>query len=95
MFVTIWMCTHEWSLIPMRATALTFATCHQPFSWSSRLTRSMTVPELAVRRSGTRMRIWRTASAGVSRTSRAASARRGRRSARGLRVQLGVFVRHA
>ena len=32
MFVTIWMWTHEWSLISMRATAFTFATCHQPFS---------------------------------------------------------------
>ncbi len=32
MFVTIWMCTQEWSLISMRATALTFATCHQPLS---------------------------------------------------------------
>ena len=29
MFATIWMCTQEWSLISRRATALTFATCHQ------------------------------------------------------------------
>ncbi len=29
MFVTIWMCTHEWSLISIRATAFTFETCHQ------------------------------------------------------------------
>ena len=29
MFVTIWMCTHEWSLISSRATAFTFETCHQ------------------------------------------------------------------
>ena len=29
MFVTIWMCTQEWSLIPIRATAFTFETCHQ------------------------------------------------------------------
>ena len=29
MFVTIWMCTQEWSLISIRATAFTFATCHQ------------------------------------------------------------------
>jgi hypothetical protein len=31
MFVTIWMCTQEWSLISMRTVAFTFATCHQPF----------------------------------------------------------------
>ena len=48
MFVTIWMCTQEWSLISIRATALTFATCHQPLSWSSALTRSISVAELAV-----------------------------------------------
>ena len=29
MFATIWTCTHEWSLIWSRATALTFETCHQ------------------------------------------------------------------
>ena len=29
MFVTIWMCTQEWSLISIRVTAFTFATCHQ------------------------------------------------------------------
>ena len=29
MFVTIWMCTQEWSLISRRTTAFTFATCHQ------------------------------------------------------------------
>ena len=29
MFVTIWMCTQEWSLISIRATAFTFETCHQ------------------------------------------------------------------
>ena len=29
MLATIWMCTHEWSLIPSRLTAFTFATCHQ------------------------------------------------------------------
>ena len=29
MFVTIWMCTQEWSLISIRVTALTLATCHQ------------------------------------------------------------------
>ena len=46
MFVTIWMCTHEWSLISIRTTAFTFATCHQPLSWSSRLTRSITCASL-------------------------------------------------
>src|SRR6059058_2901081 len=33
MFVTIWMCTQEWSLICMRATALTLAACHSAYSW--------------------------------------------------------------
>ena len=64
MFVTIWMCTHEWSLISIRATAFTFATCHQPFSWSSWLTRSITVRSLRFARTGTRMRICATASVG-------------------------------
>ena len=39
MFVTIWMCTHEWSLISRRATAFTFATCHHAFSCVSAFTR--------------------------------------------------------
>ena len=77
MFVTIWMCTQEWSLISMRATALTFATCHQPFSWSSLFTRSITVRSFLFARTGTRMRICATASAGVRRVSRSASAEAG------------------
>src|SRR5437764_4680495 len=40
MFATIWMCTHEWSLISIRATAFTLEACHQALSWSSALTRS-------------------------------------------------------
>src|ERR687895_205668 len=39
MLATIWMWTHEWSLISSRATAFTFATCHQAFSCRSSLTR--------------------------------------------------------
>src|SRR5207253_9966500 len=66
-------CTHEWSLISMRATAFTFATCHQPLTWSSLLTRSMTVRSFLFARTGTRMRICFTASAGVRRVSRSAS----------------------
>ena len=73
MFETIWMCTHEWSLISMRTTAFTFATCHQPLSCWSLLTRSITVRSFRFARTGTRMRIWATASAGVSRVSRSAS----------------------
>ena len=46
MFVTIWMCTHEWSLISSRATALTLATCHHAFSCVSALTRWMIVRSL-------------------------------------------------
>ena len=49
MFVTIWMCTHEWSLISMRATAFTFATCHHAFSCLSAFTRSTMRAELPVR----------------------------------------------
>src|SRR5689334_19323517 len=77
MFVTIWMCTHEWSLISIRATAFTFATCHQPFSWSSRLTRSITVRSVRFARTGTRMRISPTACFGVMRVSRSASGETG------------------
>ena len=77
MFVTIWMCTHEWSLISMRATAFTFETCHHPFSCLSSFTRSISVRSLRLPRTGTRIRIRSTASAGVSRTSRSASAATG------------------
>src|SRR4051812_8090394 len=77
MFVTIWMCTQEWSLISIRATALTFATCHQAFSWVSAFTRSTRVRSLRLPRSGTLIRICATASAGVSRVSRFASAETG------------------
>ena len=52
MFVTIWMCTQEWSLISSRATAFTFATCHQAFIWSSRLTRPITRRSGSLRRTG-------------------------------------------
>src|SRR3978361_53011 len=77
MFVTIWMWTHEWSLISIRATAFTFATCHQRLIWSSLLTRSMTVRSFLFARTGTRMRICFTASAGVRRVSRSASSEAG------------------
>ena len=64
MFVTIWMCTQEWSLICIRATAFTFATCHQPFSWSSRFTRSITRRSFSFAATGTLIRIRATASVG-------------------------------
>src|SRR3954468_13486227 len=73
MFVTIWMCTQEWSLISIRATAFTFETCHQPFSCLSALTRSTIVRSLRLPRTGTLIRIRSTASDGVSRASRSAS----------------------
>src|SRR5438105_11669739 len=73
MFVTIWMCTHEWSLISSRTAAFTFETCHHAFSCLSSLTRSSTCRSLRLPRSGTRIRICSTASAGVSRVSRFAS----------------------
>ena len=77
MFVTIWMCTHEWSLICMRTTALMFATCHHALSCLSSLTRSMSVRSLRLPRTGTLMRICSTAWAGVSRVSRCASSETG------------------
>src|SRR5579862_6161071 len=77
MFVTIWMWTHEWSLISIRTTAFTFATCHQPLSWVSWLTRSITRRSFWLPRSGTRIRIAATASAGVRRVSRRASSETG------------------
>ena len=77
MFVTIWMCTQEWSLIAIRETALTFETCHQPLSWSSALTRSISVRSLRLPRTGTLIRMRATASAGVRRVSCSASASTG------------------
>ena len=74
MLATIWMCTQEWSLIWSRTTALTLATCHQPFSSRSAFARSRTRRSLRLPRSGSRMRMCSTASAGVSRASRTASA---------------------
>ena len=73
MFVTIWMCTHEWSLMLRRPIAFTFETCHQAFSSSSPLTRSIRERSLRFPRGGTRMRMRATASAGVMRVSRSTS----------------------
>src|SRR5438270_11275599 len=77
MLATIWTCTHEWSLMSIRTTALPFAACHQPLSWGSAFARSITVRSLRLPRAGTLMRIWATASAGVRRVSRSASAETG------------------
>jgi hypothetical protein len=77
MFATIWMCTHEWSLISMRTVAFTFATCHQPFSRRSALTRSSSVRSFLFPRSGTRIRICRTACAGARRVSLSACSETG------------------
>src|SRR5436190_1392440 len=77
MFVTIWMCTHEWSLMPIRATALTLATCHHAFSCASSFTRSTRVRSLRLPRTGTLIRIRSTASVGVRRISRSASSATG------------------
>src|SRR5437588_9209074 len=73
MLATIWMCTQEWSLISMRATAFTFETCHHALSCLSAFTRSTTVRNLRFPRTGTLMRMRSIASEGVSRTSRSAS----------------------
>ncbi len=74
MFATIWMCTQEWSLISIRTTAFTFATCHQPFSCLSSFTRSSSFRSLRLPRTGRLMCIFSTACAGVSLVSRTASA---------------------
>src|SRR5204863_5239713 len=68
----IWMCTHEWSLICIRATALTLAACHSAFIESTWLTRSTTSRRIRLARAGTLMRMSRTASAGVIRAPRSA-----------------------
>src|SRR5438105_12666952 len=77
MLATIWMCTQEWSLIPSRLTALTFATCHQPLRLLSAFTRSSSERSLRLRCAGTLIRIWAVASAGVRRASRSASSEAG------------------
>ena len=74
MFVTIWMCTQEWSLIPIRATAFTFETCHHAFSCLSSLTRSTMVRSLRLPRTGTLILMRAIASAGVRRASSSATA---------------------
>src|SRR3954447_20271665 len=97
MFVTIWMWTHEWSLISIRATAFTFDTCHQPFSCVSALTRSIRVRSLRLPRTGTLMRIRSTASAGVRRASCSASSDTGCsiRSAVSLSIAMERSIRPA
>ncbi len=77
MFATIWMCTHEWSLISIRTTALTFETCHHAFSCLSAFARSSTRRSFRLPRTGSRISIPATASAGVRRVSRTASAETG------------------
>ena len=74
MFVTIWMCTQEWSLICIRATAFTFATCHQAFSCLSSLTRSISVRSFRLPRTGTLIFIRAIASLGVRRASSSGAA---------------------
>ena len=61
----------------MRATALTFETCHHAFSWGSLLTRSSTRAACGCHAPGSRIRIPAIASAGVRRVSRTASAETG------------------
>ncbi len=72
MFVTIWTCTHEWSLICRRVTAFTFAACQSAFSEVSWLTRSTTSRRVRLPRAGRVTRMSRTASAGVMRAPRSA-----------------------
>ena len=77
MFATIWMCTHEWSLISIRTTAFTFEACHHAFSCLSSFTRSSSLRSLRLPRTGRLMCIFSTAWAGVRRVSRIASAATG------------------
>ena len=72
MLVTIWMCTHEWSLICSRVTAFTLAACQSAFSDVSWLARSTTSRSVRLPRAGRVMRMSRTASAGVMRAPRSA-----------------------
>src|SRR5229473_2816047 len=86
---TIWMCTHEWSLICMRTTAFTFDACHHPFSCVSSLTRSSSRRSLRLPRTGTLIFICATASVGLSRVSRSAS------SETGCSIRSSVFLSRA
>src|SRR5438874_10242377 len=95
MFATIWICTHEWSLIRSRATALTFAACHQPLSCASSLTRSRMRRSLRLPRTGTLILICAIACSGVRRLSRSASAETGcsiRSSVSGSRAMGGAYA---
>ena len=82
MFATIWMCTQEWSLISIRATAFTFETCHHALSFLSSFTSSISERSLRLPRTGTLIFIRSIASAGVSRVSAPPPRRRAGRSGR-------------
>src|SRR5512132_733911 len=77
MLATIWMWTQEWSLMCIRATAFTLATCHQALSCVSALTRSRIRRNFRFPRTGTLIFICVTACLGVRRVSRSASAETG------------------
>jgi hypothetical protein len=66
MFVTIWMCTHEWSDMSS-LWALTPAMCHHAFTCASALTASSNLSSRRLPRVGARIRTGATASAGLSR----------------------------
>ena len=48
MLATIWMCTQEWSLISIRTTAFTFATCHHALHLLVVVDALEQLPQLAV-----------------------------------------------
>src|SRR5439155_25900523 len=77
MLATIWMCTHEWPLMCIRATAFTFDACHHAFSCVSALTRSRIRRSFRFPRTGTLIFICATAWVGVRRVSRSASSETG------------------
>src|SRR5947208_12266106 len=77
MLATIWMCTQEWSLMCIRATAFTFDACHHAFSCVSALTRSRIRRSFRFPRTGTLIFICATAWVGVRRVSRSASSETG------------------
>src|SRR6266511_1356555 len=96
MFATIWMCTHEWSLISRRATAFTFATCHHALISVSALTRVISVRSFRLPRAGTLIFMRATASAGVRRISCSASSETGdsiRSSVSGSRLTARTLLR--
>ena len=94
MFATTWTCTQEWSLIRIRRTALTFATCHQARSETSALARAITSRRVRLPRAGRLIRIAATASRAHRGAALGLDARRPRCPV-ARRLDRSLVVRHA